>query len=265
MKQAAAKESKSYGFPWRLIAVGAGAYLVFVIATLPAARISGTLQKQGITLAGVSGTLWNGSAAAVQAGGISLGQVDWKVSALRLFTGTVSAELHAKRDDGYIDAVVGIGAGNKIALRDVRGSLPIAALASLGLPGGVTGWSGTLQLQLQQLTLENRWPTQIIGSVQAGNLIGPPNQPALLGSFRVEFPAPNANAASGELIGAVSSLDDSPLDAVGTLRLAATRNYQIDAQVATRPGAPASINKALQYLGEPDAQGRRPFSMAGSL
>jgi hypothetical protein len=61
------------------------------------------------------------------------------------------------------------------------------------------------------------------------------------------------------------SMEDAPLEVVGSVRLTANRNYVIDAQVGTRPNAPASIVKALQYLGSPDAQGRRPLSVAGSL
>jgi hypothetical protein len=72
-------------------------------------------------------------------------------------------------------------------------------------------------------------------------------------------------APVGEIQGAVTSLDDAPLDVAGTIRLTTSRNYEVNAQVATRANAPASIVKALQYLGPPDAQGKRAFSFAGSL
>src|SRR5262249_4111906 len=125
------------------------------------------------------------------------------------------------------------------------------------------GWSGTLQLRFDELELTGGWPSLIKGEASVANLIGPPHQPTALGTYRIIFPAPNAKA--NEVAGAVLASDDSPLAGVGTLRLDPTRHYVIDAQVAPRPSAPASIPKALQFLGPPDAQGRRPFSAAGVL
>jgi hypothetical protein len=122
-----------------------------------------------------------------------------------------------------------------------------------------------VQLKLERLSLANRWPTEIKGTIETVNLVGPPAQPTQLGGYRLTFPAPNSKASEGELLGAVMSMDDAPLDVSGSVRLTANRNYVIDAQVATRPSAPASIVKALQYLGPPDTQGKRPLSVAGSL
>jgi general secretion pathway protein N len=250
-------------FAWRWLVLGVVAYAVFVLATFPAARLTNRLQKNGVTLAGVSGTIWNGTAGAVQANGIVLGPTEWRISPWHLFVGTLNAELHSKREDGYLDATVRTGFGGSFSLHDVHGSLPIAALSSFGIPGG-SGWTGTLQLDIQTLAIENRWPTEIKGTIEAANLVGPAQQPTPLGGYRITFPASDVITA-GELQGAVKSLDDSPLDVVGAVRLTADRNYVIDAQVATRPTAPASIVKALQYLGPPDAQGRRPLSLAGSF
>ena len=43
------------------------------------------------------------------------------------------------------------------------------------------------------------------------------------------------------------------------------RSYIIEGQVKTRGDAPQNLAKALEYLGPPDAEGRRPFSVAGTL
>jgi general secretion pathway protein N len=258
--------TNAYRFPWLWVVLGVATYLVVLLATLPAARLTTRLQASGIVAAGVSGSIWNGRAAVVQANGISLGATEWQINPWRLLTATLSVDMHCKRDDGYIDATVRQGFIGAVTLRNVRGSLPLTALSGLGLPGGGTsGWGGSVQLKLDQLTLVNRWPTDIKGTIEAVNLVGPAQQPTSLGGYRITFPAPSGSAAPGELQGAVMSLDDAPLDVVGTVRLTANRNYVIDAQVATRPTAPASIVKALQYLGPPDAQGKRPLSIAGSL
>jgi len=251
--------------PWRWIVLGVITYLVVLLATFPAARLTTRLQTSGIVAAGVSGSVWNGSAAAVQANGIALGAVEWRISPWRLLTATLSAEVHCKRDDGYIDATIRKGFIGAVTVRNLRGSLPISALSGLGLPGGINGWSGNLQLNLEQLIFVNRWPTEITGTIEAANLVGPAQSPTALGGYRIVFPASNGTGAAGEIQGAVVSNEDSPLDVTGTLRLTPGRNYVIDAQVATRATAPGSIVKALQYLGPPDAQGKRPLSIAGTL
>jgi general secretion pathway protein N len=195
---------------------------------------------------------------------MTLGPTEWRVSPWRLLVGTLSAELTSKRDGGYLNGTIHAGFGGALAVRDLRASLPLAELSSLGLPGGgAIGWGGSLQLKLDELALSMGWPSTIRGDVSVTDLVGPPQQPTPLGSYRIVFPAPNAKP--NEVIGVVESSQDSPLDVIGTLRLEPNRNYVIEAQVATRPSAPSSITKALQFLGPPDAQGRRPFSVAGVL
>jgi general secretion pathway protein N len=253
-------------FPWRWLLTGVLAYLVFLLATFPAARLATRLQTKGFLTAGVTGTIWNGSAAAIQFKGLTLGPTEWHISVWRLLSGKISVDLHTKRDDGYVDANVRVGFGDTIAINNLRGTVPVNAIAGLGLmPGGPAGWNGTLQLNVSELALTKGWPTLIKGSIEAANLVGPPQQPTQLGSYRVTFPAPNSPATTADLRGAVQSMDDSPLDVIGTITLNANRQYVIDAQVATRASASAAIVKTLQYLGPPDAQGRRPLSLAGSF
>jgi len=256
----------AFRFPWRWVVVGVVTYFVFLLATFPAARLTSRLQSNGILAAGMSGSIWNGRAAAIQVSGIALGPTEWRISAWRLLIGNLSAEIHSKRDDGYIDVTVRTGLSGAVSLHNLRASLPVSALSRLGLPGGgTTGWNGTLQLNLKEFAFANRWPASINGTIDVVNLVGPPQQPTPLGGYRITFPAPDAPAVAGEIVGALVSTDDAPLDAVGTVKLTPNRNYVIDAQVATRPSAPSTIIKALQYLGPPDAQGKRPFSFAGSL
>ncbi len=245
---------------WRLISFGFAAYLVFLVATLPAGTVLARMQSQGISASGVSGSIWNGRAMLLRVGNTVLGETSWQMKFLPLFTGRASADISIKRDAGSAHATISKGFGKRINITRLQGALPIAALGGLGLPGG---WSGDVRLQIAQLELENSWPTQLVGDIEATNLVGPANQPTALGNYRVEFPDAT-NTANG-ITGTLTSSGEGPLDVKGTLRLLANRTYVIDAQVATRPSAPESIAKALQYLGPPDARGRRPLSMSGSL
>jgi general secretion pathway protein N len=244
---------------WRLIVLGVVAYLMFLLIALPADVVLSRLQSRGIAAVGVSGSVWNGRAAAMQIGRFGLGSVEWHVSPWRLFTGKLSTDLRAKRDDGALQASVSIGFGKRAVVKQMQGSLPIAALSGFGLP---SGWQGTVNMNMSLIELQDYWPVSAVGTIDATNLVGPAYQPMQIGNFRVDFAG---NQSASDLAATLSSTGDGPFDVVGTLHLRANRSYEIDAQVGTRPGAPEQAVKGLQYLGEADAQGRRPFTMAGTL
>lgn len=249
---------------WRLVGYGFGAFVVFLAATLPAEMVLPRLQAHGITAAGVSGSVWSGNAAALQVGSTNFGATQWSLNFLPLFTGKLSANVRVKRDDGSVQAKVSTGFGNHSSINDVQGSLPVSSLGGLGLPGG---WQGDVRIKIPTIELENGWPVRIVGTVDAVNLIGPANEPTALGNFRVDFADAKAAAAQagGGITGTLVSAGEGPLDVQGTLQLMPNRVYVVNAQVKTTASAPANITKALQYLGPPDAQGRRPLSVSGSL
>jgi hypothetical protein len=88
-----------------------------------------------------------------------------------------------------------------------------------------------------------------------------------MGSYRLEF-APAAGAAgTGANGGVVGSLRDTagPLSVTGTLRYTTVGGYEINGLVAARSDATPDLAKAVEYLGVADSQGRRPFSLAGTL
>jgi len=82
-----------------------------------------------------------------------------------------------------------------------------------------------------------------------------------MGSYLLDF-APGAGA--GDTV--VGNLRDTagPLSVTGTLRYSAASGYEINGTVAARNDATPDLAKAVEFLGAPDAQGLRPFSLAGS-
>lgn len=246
-------------FPWRWIGFGAAVYVLCLLATLRADLVTSRLQPRGILASGVTGTIWNGHAAALQIGRLPLGETEWHINAWRFLTGKLSMDLRAQHDDGKLRATLAVGLGNRVGVRNLQGALPLSALNGMGLPGG---WQGTLRSNMEALELEKGWPVRARGTVDATDLNGPASQPLPIGSFRVEF---SGNDSSKALVATLKSIGDGPFDVAGTVRLLPDRSYVIDAQVAARPGAPASLASGLQSLGPPDAQGRRSLSMSGSL
>jgi general secretion pathway protein N len=245
---------------WPLIALGAGAYLAFALFTLPADIVLSRLTPAAVTTAGVSGTLWQGRAQVVQAGGLQLGSLEWDVHALALFVARLRADFKLTRTDGYAQGEVSLSPAGRVDLEQLSGSLPVGALPANVAPGG---WTGVLNVKLAQLSIDEGWPTSAEGTLEALDLAGPASNPANIGSYKVAFPAEQA-AGAGTLTGALSDLG-GPLQISGKVQLSKDRSYLVEGLIAPRADAPVKVTRALEYLGPADAQGRRPFSFAGTF
>jgi hypothetical protein len=136
--------------------------------------------------------------------------------------------------------------------------LPIEAL-----PPGIAprGWAGAIRAELAELALPAGAVPRIAGTVELRDLRAPPPQGAAIGSYRLVFD--DASKQEDRLVGRVQDIE-GPMQVTGTLTLGADRSYVIDGMVAPREGATQAVTDTLRYLGAPDAQGRRPFSVAGT-
>lgn len=250
---------------WKLLCLGIVVYLVFLIVTLPAQFIFDRLSKRGVQTVAVSGTVWKGQATGLHVGVLNLGHLQWNLKVWPLFAGSLNADLKLERGDGFAEMQASAGlSGRRIAFKNLRASLPIdAILGSSGLPGG---WKGTAQAKLDDLVLEDAWPVAANGTLDMMDLTGPARQPANIGNYRVTFPAP-PSTDNGGVPGLIGALQDvqAPISVAGTVTLSPGRNYLLDLKVAAREDAPPAIKNGMQYLGAPDAAGRRPFSISGTL
>jgi general secretion pathway protein N len=245
---------------WPLLTLGIAAYVAFAVVTLPAGVVLPRLESSGISTDGVSGTIWKGHAQVLRVSGAQLGSVRWDLHTLALFTGRLVADLELKRTDGFAKTLLAMTPSGRLTFDDLTASLPLSILPP---NANRAGYTGTLNLKFAALMIEDSWPARADGSLEMIDLTGPAQRPANLGSFKVVFP-PDA-AAGDTLAGALTDLG-GPVELKGTVQLKkAGRSYIIEGLIKTRGDAPQNLAKALEYLGPPDAEGRRPFSIAGTL
>lgn len=245
---------------WPLVVLGVGAFLIFAVATFPASVVLSRLGSAGVRAGGVSGSIWNGRAQVLQVRGANIGSVEWKLHVLPLFTAHLNADVKVTRVDGFATTQLSIGPTGSISLKALAASLPLSALPPGTIPGG---WVGTLNARFSQLTVEKGWPTKVDGTLDAVDLTGPARKPAKVGSYRVIF---DPGASTAEVLqGQLADAGDGPIEIKGTVQLKTDRSYVIEALVAARPGAPRNLVQSLEFLGPPDPQGRRQFSMAGTM
>ncbi|HEY6645465.1 type II secretion system protein N [Povalibacter sp.] len=242
---------------WPLVALGIAAYIVFALVTLPARVITSRLPPD-IVIAGAEGTAWNGRAPVVIVGGANVGSITWKLHALPLLALKLQADVKVTRSQGFLQGTVSVSGSRDVSLTGFSGSLPLDSLPAHAVPGG---WTGTVNAKLARLDLQDGWPVRADGTLEVLDLVGPARKPAPLGSYKIIFPPePTGN----ELVGALADMG-GPLEIAGNVRLSPDRSYLVEGSVAARPEASRSMADSLQILGTPDAQGRRPFSLSGTM
>lgn len=253
-----------------LIALGVLALLAFALATLPAGVLAGTLRKAGLDAGAFGGSLWTGRATGVAWRGQPVGDLEWQVAPLQLLRGRVAGHARLTRPDGSAETDFALGlAGRNLQLQATRFALPLTAIA--GLPLGLPpGWQGHATGQFDAIEIAQGWPTQLSGTLELDGLVAPPPRNAPVGSFHVVFPAPQPQPSlsvpmdPSNLTAQVRD-KDGPFAVDGQLTLGRSRNFALEGTLAPRGPVPPAMERSLQLLGPPDATGRRPFSVGGTL
>ena len=230
------------------------AFLATLIVRLPARWVL-PAARPALRCLSLEGSIWNGDCAGATVSGTPLGDLTWQLRPARLFGGQLAARVWARRARASARAEVALGLGGTLTARHVRIDLPLDPTLLPMLPRQI---SGTAQVRLSRLALaRNGAVRQIQGRIAVYHLVDSSGQRTPLGSFAVTFPG-----GPGEPVGHLRDLG-GPLAVEGTLRLTGRAGYDLRVRVAARAQAAPSLVNALRYLGTPDAEGWRPFALAG--
>jgi general secretion pathway protein N len=238
-----------------ILVLAALVFAVVLIARLPAAWVVPALHTE-LTCGSVSGSLWNGECTGARVHGVTLDQLVWQLHPQALLRGRLSAHVSAIRGNAAANGELSVGLSGTLDARGLNVHLPLDPALLPMLPAVIRG---TLRADITRLELErNGAITRLQGRLTVRHLIDSSGQVTPLGSFTVNFPG-----GPGEPRGRLHDLG-GPLALSGTLRLTAEPGYVLHARLAARADASPSLRQALQYLGAPDAQGRRPFALSGT-
>jgi len=235
----------------KIAAVAVAAFAAVLIARFPARWAAGAMPR-GTSCLGLSGTLWSGACAGLVESGAPIGDLTWELHPLRLFIGSLSADVALSRGSATVRARIDMGLGGTLTARGLQAAFPLDRALLPVLPPGT---QGSVQADIPLLRLKRSRVMAIRGQIDVHGLTarGEP-----IGDYRLSFPA------SGEPVGHLADLG-GPFSVDGTVRLTPEPGYAVDAMVAARPGAPPDLANTLRYLGSPDASGRRPFSLSGTF
>jgi hypothetical protein len=240
------------------------AVLVFagiVVARLPASwALPGP--NSGMTCADVDGTIWTGTCTGLTVQSQAIGDLSWEVHAKRLLAGKLNADVVLTRPTGTSHGNVEVGFDKKITARDVHADLPLDQELTATLPPNLRNLRGKLHADLALLRVDGQTIKAIQGVIEAHDLTdGEGSAAQRWGSYSLTFPP----SADGDPVGRLKDLGGGPLAVEGTLRLTPEPGFDLEGLVTALPAAPADLARDIQFLGSPDAQGRRPFALAASF
>jgi general secretion pathway protein N len=229
----------------------------FVIARLPASWVVPG-PKSGVACGEVDGSVWNGTCTGLTVQQQAVGDLTWEIHAMRLLSGKINADVVVTRPTGSIRGNVESGFDKKIVARDVLVDLPVDQELASGLPPTLRGLRGKVHAQLAYLRVDGQIIRAIEGVVEAHDLSDGDQK---WGSYSVTFPPPTAGVPVGQL----KDLGSGPLAVEGSLKLTPAPGFELQGLVAARPSASPDLVQNLRFLGSPDAQGRRQFSLESSF
>ena len=247
--------------PTILIVLGLLAVAIFVLATLPAGIVAGRLERHGVTVDAVGGTIWSGRARGVAARGAHVGDLQWTLRPMALLRGALAGHAVVVGKDARIETDFSRTWAGRLQLESARADLSFAALAALGVPVA-RNWRGRIAADLSSLVLEADWPVAALGTIDVRDLTGPPPRSTKLGDYRLTFGEPQGAADN---LTATVAQTEGPLLLDGELSLGRDRSFHLEGRVAPRGTPSQDLAYLLQALGPPDAGGRRPFSASGTF
>lgn len=232
------------------------AYLIFMVVRFPAAPVVSRLELRPLVVSGVSGPLWKGNVAAVEAPNDALPtgpdtflleDVSWQLAPMALLSGKGAANIRFYAYGGTGEGQVAQGLAGDTVVSDFSYVSNGRSLNILLEP--LASISGEFSLQVDELILENQLLNTMQGRVvwQNAGLLEP--TPAKLGNVSIDIrPEGDSHIAAVSATGGDLEID-------GTVDVEKNGNYKTDITIRPKPGAPRELTDMLRALGRPASDG----------
>ncbi|MFN6969479.1 MAG: type II secretion system protein N [Rheinheimera sp.] len=238
------------------------AYLVFAVIMAPASLWLKLLPiPADVKLGAVSGTLWSGQVAGVHRPPLYFPELSWQLKLAPLWRGKMGINLQggALRDTElpYLQLAAELGV-NSVTVRQSTIRLPIAGIMpQLQLPMPVDA-SGALVFNIQQFALGQPYCSALTGNAswQQAKFKAP------TGWIDLQAIHSTLNCADGTI--SLQTSDDNPLGLKVKAELLAG-SYRIAGSLKPDPSMPPEVHQSMQFVGQPDAEGRFPLQLQGQI
>lgn len=230
-----------------LSVLGLLAYLLFLIATLPAARAWAWFgDAVPLRAYGLDGTLWSGQAAVLQDQVRRLDAVRWNLEPSELLLGRLAADVQARLPaEGRLSGEFQL-TPDTLRARQLRMNLPATTLlewAQIRLPVKV---DGRFESSMQGLAVREGKLIDADGIINWHNaILRLGSQPLPLGNVALRL-TPGEDAILGKLVN-----QGSPLELGGDLRLTPDGRFVLDIKARLAGEADAATQRAFAAVGVP--------------
>jgi general secretion pathway protein N len=207
-----------------------------------------------VRLHDLTGSIWQGHAGAAEVLGVGLGAIDWTLQAQPLLRGEIVAQVTVAGEgvsgSGIVERSAGETSFRAATLRmPARVAAPVLAIPMLEL-------LGTIEVDIAHARLRGRWFDDAAGTARWRDAAVAGAAQAKLGDLQATF----ASTPDSGIAGVARDLG-GPLELAGTFK-ASVGAYEAQARLAAR-GDNAQLAEALQFIGQPQADGSRNLEIRG--
>jgi general secretion pathway protein N len=244
---------------WWLIALGIAVYLLILVTTFPAARITGMLEERvpELSVHAVSGSIFSGQARRVVWQDLDLGPVHWYFRPVALLSGSIEyrAELTHPANHGQLTA--GMSLGGSVYVQDLELVVLPDRVVNHYSPLAVTT-SGEVLLAFEEIDLADIFSRATTGRVawRDAAILEPVNM--VLGQLEL-----GVQGRADELVGKV--IEGGELGAAGEVSLSRDSRYRISLLLQPAYGVDAATLDLLEEAGRLQANGNYLIEQSGQL
>jgi general secretion pathway protein N len=234
--------------------------LVLVAAFLPASAALSLFEGRtgSAKLEDVSGSVWNGRAGRVRIGERELGALSWQLSPWGLFARRADLDIQLDGRELKADGFVSLSGPGSFTARDLTLQMDAQRLQSaLDVPA--LTFKGDVEFNLREVEVRSYFPARVDGTAVWRQARVGGSADAVFGDISAEF----ASRPDGGIAGVVHD-SGGPLAIEGGQFAAGLEGFKAEATLRARDGD-AAVQRALQYIGQPQADGSSRLEIRGEL
>lgn len=244
---------------WRLLALGVAAYLLILIPTFPASRVSDMLTERvpDLSIHAVSGSVFSGRAGRVTWQELDLGTVHWYFRPAALLLGRVEYSLELTHPSNQGQVKVGVSLTGRAYLRDVELVVLPDRVINHYSPVAVAT-SGEMLLAFEEIDLTDMFSNNTTGQLawRDAVILEPVNM--VLGLLEVGVQG-RTEALVGEVV------EGGELGASGELSLSRDGSYRISLLLQPGPDVSAETLDMLEDAARMQPNGNYLIEQSGQF
>lgn len=244
---------------WPLLVIGALAYLLVLVVTFPAARLTPLLERQvaGLSLHAITGSVFSGQAGQLVYQGFDFGELTWQFRPAALLLGRMAyhLELVGSANPGHAD--IAFSPWGHVYGKDIELLLSPDLLVKHYSQVPVRT-SGELRLQIDAFRLAGGFPEDVAGLIswEDGVILDPIE--IILGDVSMAV-----KSQQGALLG--SLVEGGRLEAAGEMQLFADGRYDVNLRILPDNEMSDETLATLEMLGQMQSDSSLLFKASGQL